>query len=83
MQLQIEHTSSLPTQQSCVLCDQFFRPNLARVIVCGQDGEAYGDLCTDCLAQGSGFIRTQLQRFLSAQVEKSMLQAREQLAIGL
>jgi hypothetical protein len=83
MQLQIERTSSLPTQQSCVLCDQFFKPNLARVIVCSRDGEAYGDLCTDCLAQGSGYIRTQLQQILVAQAEKNTLQTREQLAVGL
>ncbi len=83
MQLQIEHTSSLPTQQTCVLCDQFFKPNLARVIVCSRDGEAYGDLCSDCLAQGSGFIRTQLQRVLKAQVEKNTIQEREQLAVGI
>lgn len=64
MQLQIEHSSSVPTKPLCVLCNQLFKPNLARVIVCRHDGEAYGDICSDCLAQGSSFIRSKLQRMV-------------------
>jgi hypothetical protein len=67
MQLQIEHASSPEVKSSCVLCNQFFTPDLARVIVCRSDGSAWGDLCTNCLAQGSGFIRTRLQAALHYQ----------------
>lgn len=64
MQLQIEHTCSLMTQQHCLTCQQAFIPSLARVIVCNESGDAYGDLCAACFTQGSSFIRSRIHQRL-------------------
>ncbi len=57
MQLQIEcNSSSSKSQHSCVLCGQVFQSTEARVIVCNDRGNSYGDICADCLKRGSDWI---------------------------
>lgn len=57
MQLQIEcNSSSSKSQHSCVLCSQVFQSTEARVIVCNDRGNRYGDICADCLKRGSDWI---------------------------
>lgn len=64
MQLQIEHISTLLTQQTCLTCCKIFEPSLARVIICSENGDPYGDICPTCLAKGSSFIRTRVRQQL-------------------
>lgn len=56
MQLQIECNNASLTDQSCLLCDQEFELQEARIIVCNEGGNTCGDLCPQCVAKGPEWI---------------------------
>ncbi|MFN6561271.1 MAG: hypothetical protein RMY28_015965 [Nostoc sp. ChiSLP01] len=62
MKFQIECNADT-ISQICLICQQNFQTNAARLIVCNDQGEGYGDLCSQCIAQGGNWIQYQLQKF--------------------
>ncbi|HAG84699.1 MAG TPA: hypothetical protein DCL61_26995 [Cyanobacteria bacterium UBA12227] len=67
MQFQIECNSLLKNYQTCLTCREPFEMREARVIVCNERGDSYGDICPQCIAMGFNWIGNQLQH-LSQQV---------------
>lgn len=62
MQFQIECNSFFKTHQTCLTCDEQFELKEARLIVCNEQGDSYGDICPQCIAMGSNWIGRQLQQ---------------------
>jgi hypothetical protein len=60
MQFQIE-CNSLKKQQSCLICHQIYQMVEARLIVCSNKGDSYGDVCPKCIGRGINWIDSQLQ----------------------
>lgn len=52
MQLQIECNEILHQQKFCWMCDQLFEPKEAKIIVCNNQGNCYGEVCPECLEKG-------------------------------
>lgn len=61
MQFQIECNGSL-NQETCLLCQEQFQMRKARVIVCNDRGDSYGELCPKCVAKGYNLLGTKLQQ---------------------
>lgn len=61
MQFQIECNSFLKNSQTCLTCNELFEMREARVIVCNERGDRYGDICPQCIGMGFNWIETQLQ----------------------
>ena len=61
MQFQIECNSFLKKSQTGLTCNERFEMKEARVIVCNQRGDSYGDICPQCITMGFGWIGKQLQ----------------------
>jgi hypothetical protein len=52
MQLQIE-CNGIPLQkQSCLICNHLFETTKARIIICNDQGNSYGEACPKCLKKG-------------------------------
>jgi hypothetical protein len=64
MQFQIE-CNTLKNNQMCLICNQLFQTREARVIVCSEEGDGYGDVCPECIGRGVHWIKSQLQEFSS------------------
>ncbi len=62
MKFQIECNTS-KISKICLICQQKFQTNEARLIICNDQGEGYGDLCYQCIAKGGNWIQYQLQEF--------------------
>jgi uncharacterized protein CbrC (UPF0167 family) len=62
MQFQIECNSFLKNHQTCLTCNQQFEMMEARVIVCNEQGDSYGDICPSCIERGSNWVGAQLQQ---------------------
>lgn len=60
IQWQIE-CNSLKTSQTCLICKSRFQMSEARLIVCNDRGDSYGDVCPGCMTKGGNWINTQLQ----------------------
>jgi hypothetical protein len=60
MQFAIE-CNRLRKQQTCLICSQQFQMGEARLIVCSDQGDSYGDVCPECMARGGNWINSQLQ----------------------
>lgn len=77
MQLQIECNHSPIVDQSCILCKESFSSAKARVIVCNDLGNSFGDLCPTCLLQGPNWIwqelRTQSKTHPKAEIGYTLL----------
>ena len=56
MQLQIECNNTSLSDQPCLLCNQEFELQEARVIVCNEGGANCGDLCPECISKGPDWI---------------------------
>jgi predicted amidophosphoribosyltransferase len=52
MQLQIECNRSLRKQKLCLICSQSFEMTEAKIIVCNDQGNNYGEVCPECLKKG-------------------------------
>lgn len=61
MKFQIE-CNRLPNAQSCLICHQQFQMREARLIICNDQGDSYGDACPDCIARGATWIGSHLQQ---------------------
>lgn len=66
MQFQIECGPVLAKSEPCLLCKNSLPSGEARLIVCGDRGNSYGDICPHCIKKGSNWIRTQVQNFLNS-----------------
>lgn len=62
MQFQIECNSFLKNNQTCLTCKELFEMREARVIVCNERGDSYGDICPQCMALGFDWIGSQLEQ---------------------
>jgi uncharacterized protein CbrC (UPF0167 family) len=62
MQFQIECNSFFRDFQTCLICNQQFEMKEARVIVCNEEGDSYGDICPHCIVMGSNWIGSKLQQ---------------------
>ncbi len=62
MKFQIECNTS-QSSQVCLICQQNFQDHEARLIICNDQGEGYGDICYQCMAKGRNWIQFQLQKF--------------------
>jgi hypothetical protein len=62
MKFQIECNTG-KTRQICLICQQTFQTHKARLIICNDQGEAYGDICHQCISKGGNWIQFQLQEF--------------------
>ena len=60
MQFQIE-CNPLKDYQTCLTCNDQFEMKQARVIVCDEKGDSYGDICPQCIAMGFNWIGRQIQ----------------------
>lgn len=51
MKFQIECNTS-KSRQVCLICQQNLQINEARLVVCNDQGDGYGDICHQCIAKG-------------------------------
>jgi hypothetical protein len=62
MKIQLERKLKDRSHQlCCVACQQSFSNHRLRTLLCHDDGSIVGDLCTDCLQQGTSQIQQQLK----------------------
>jgi uncharacterized protein CbrC (UPF0167 family) len=64
MQFQIECNSFLKSDQTCLTCNEQFEMTEARVIVCNEQGDSYGDICPYCIAMGCNWLERKLQQLV-------------------
>ncbi len=62
MQLQVECNSLCSKQQLCWICNQTFKMREARVIVCDDQENSYGEICPQCLSRGFNWLEKQFQQ---------------------
>ncbi|MBG1242629.1 hypothetical protein F8R90_15975 [Nostoc sp. NZL] len=62
MKYQIECNTG-KSRQVCLICQQNFQTHEARLIICNDQGEGYGDICYQCIAKGGNWIQLQLHNF--------------------
>ena len=62
MQFQIECNRIFKKHQMCLTCHEQFEMREARVIVCNEQGDSYGDICPQCVAMGFKWIGSKLQQ---------------------
>ncbi|MES1022541.1 hypothetical protein ABN584_06535 [Gloeocapsa sp. BRSZ] len=60
MQFQIE-CNTLTNYQACFICHKQFQLKEARLIICNDQGDGYGDICPQCMAMGAFWIGNQLK----------------------
>jgi hypothetical protein len=60
MQFQIECNTEKHSQV-CLVCRQTFQMHEARLIVCNDQGDGYGDICPQCAAKGGNWVQVKLQ----------------------
>ena len=68
MQLQVECNGLSPKQQLCWICNHSFEMSEARIIVCDDQGDSYGEVCPQCLSMGFNWIKNQFQQLSPGQV---------------
>lgn len=61
MQFAIE-CNKLKKRQICLICEQQFQMGEARLIVCSNQGDSYGDVFPECMAKGANWISSQLRQ---------------------
>ncbi|MDZ8065952.1 MAG: hypothetical protein RMY64_09960 [Nostoc sp. DedQUE08] len=62
MKFQIECNTG-KTSKICLICQQSSQTDRARLIVCNDQGEGYGDICHQCISKGGDWVQLQLQKF--------------------
>ena len=60
MQFQIE-CNTLKNSEICLICTKQFQMQKARLIICNDQGDSYGDICPQCAAMGAYWIGQQLK----------------------
>ncbi|NDJ18167.1 hypothetical protein [Myxacorys almedinensis] len=61
MQLQIECNTSKHGSQVCCVCSHRFALGQAKVILCDDQGAAYGEVCSACLHNGFDWIKQEFE----------------------
>lgn len=62
MKLQIE-CNGIPLQhQSCSICNQLFETVEAKIIVCSDQGNYYGEVCPECLKKGFYWLNDRFEQ---------------------
>jgi hypothetical protein len=62
MQLQIE-CNNIPFQQkSCWICNQPFETREAKVVICNDQGNDYGEVCPECLEMGFYWLSNRFEQ---------------------
>lgn len=61
MQLQIECNETLHQQKFCWMCDQLFETKEAKIIVCNDQGNRYGEVCPECLGKGFNWLNRRFE----------------------
>ena len=59
IQLQIECVQSTNSHQCCI-CHKSFQMKDASVIACNNQGDRYGEICTECIAKGSSWLTNRI-----------------------
>jgi hypothetical protein len=62
-QIECNTSKSNKSNQRCLICQQKFQTHKARLIICNDQGEGYGDICHQCISKGGNWIQFQLQEF--------------------
>jgi hypothetical protein len=62
MQLQIECNQVPFQQQPCLICNRLFEMTEAKIIVCNNQGNDYGEVCPQCLSRGFDWLSAQFER---------------------
>lgn len=62
MQLQIECNCIPFQQQSCWICHQSFQMTEAKVIICNDQGNGYGQVCPQCLKRGFHWLSNRFEQ---------------------
>ncbi len=70
MQLQIECNREPFKQKSCLICNQLFEMTEARIIVCNDQGNDYGEVCPKCLRKGFSWLSDRFEQL--SQPQKSL-----------
>jgi hypothetical protein len=65
MQFAIE-CNTLKKQQMCLICHHLFQMGAARLVVCSNQGDSYGDICPECIRRGGSWIGNQLRQIQGA-----------------
>jgi hypothetical protein len=61
MKIQLERNlTAHPHQLRCVTCQQLFLGDRLRTLLCHNEGPIVGDICANCLKQGTSHIQQQL-----------------------
>lgn len=82
MQLQIE-CNSIPLQQNkCWICNQIFKPTEAKIIVCNDQGNDYGEVCPQCLEKGFDWLSDRFEQ-LNQPKKKVVIRRTPQLEIPI
>lgn len=71
MQLQVECGFS-GLAQPCSLCEQSFERKEARVLLCNDQGDKFGEVCPQCIRQGTQWLNHQFERLVQ-QISRSHL----------
>ena len=74
MQLQIECSNLAFKKRQCLICKQSFIVKEARVILCDEQGEGYGELCSLCISKGFGWIQQRFDSLQNPQLLRSQLE---------
>ncbi|MBD2446398.1 hypothetical protein H6G76_04325 [Nostoc sp. FACHB-152] len=67
MQFAIE-CNTLKKQQMCLICHHPFQMGAARLVVCSNQGDSYGDVCPECISRGGSWIGSQLRQIQDAMI---------------
>jgi hypothetical protein len=63
MKIQLEHKHTFRLDRlDCVACQQSYSSNSLQTLLCHDDGTIAGDICLNCLRQGTSRIQQQLKQ---------------------
>jgi hypothetical protein len=62
MQLQLEYNSSPFQNQQCLICKEQFKTTEAKILVCNNQGYAFGEACPNCLKEGFNWISDRFEQ---------------------
>lgn len=62
MQLQIECNPAPLQSQTCLICKRLFEMTEAKIIVCNDHGNNYGEVCPQCLQRGFDWLSDRFEQ---------------------
>ncbi|MBW4619883.1 MAG: hypothetical protein KME17_11080 [Cyanosarcina radialis HA8281-LM2] len=75
MQLQIECNYVPFQKQICSLCDEQFEMTEAKILVCNDRGQYYGEVCPQCLEKGFDWLSDRFQKLERLKIKADLPQA--------